>query len=247
MNASLTGADYVAALDSRPSDRASRIAFQDLALSLAHPGARLFDFGCGPGIDARVYAEHGLEVGAYDVDPAMCGYFRKHCAPMIASGAIRLHSGSYEDFLRSEVLPGSADVALITANFAPLNLVGDLRPLFDRFASMLKPGGHVLVSVLNPLCVSDMKYAWWWRNVPRLAVRGEYSLPGAQAAIVRRMPGRIAIAAQGFALIGIHADHANGASPGSLATRLHFSPRSAAAFLSSRFLFLCLRLAERGA
>lgn len=248
MSVSLVGAEYITALGTRASDRAARTAFQNLALSLARPGDSVFDFGCGPGIDARVYAENGLEVGAYDVDPAMCAYFRTHCAAPLASGAIRLHVSGYPDFLVAHDLPGTAGVALITANFAPLNLVDDLPALFERFASMLMPGGHVLASVLNPLCAADLRYGWWWRNAPRLALRGAYALPGAQAPITRRMPGHIAaLAAPRFALVGVYADHARPSAPGALPPRLHFASRHAWRLFASRFLFLQLRLTERAA
>jgi hypothetical protein len=50
----------------------------------------------------------------------------------------------------------------------------------------------VLVSVLNPYFVGDMRYAWWWRNALRLWRVGHYSVAGAQAPIVRRRPADFA-------------------------------------------------------
>ena len=102
MNAAHTGASYVEAISALPSDRRARAAFQDLVLRIARPGATLFDFGAGPGVDASFYAECGFQVGAYDVDPEMCDYFSVHCREFIETGQIELHRGSYPAFLAVE-------------------------------------------------------------------------------------------------------------------------------------------------
>src|SRR5581483_9568838 len=73
-----------------------------------------------------------------------------------------------------------------TSNFAPLNLIADLRGLFARLHSATTPGGKVLASVLSPYFVGDLKYGWWWRNVARLLRDGHYSVSGAQGPVVRR-------------------------------------------------------------
>ena len=62
----------------------------------------------------------------------------------------------------------------------------DLRPLFAKFHRLTSPDGKVLASVLSPFFRGDLKYRWWWRNLPRLARSGRYGVPGAQASIVRR-------------------------------------------------------------
>lgn len=185
MSGSQTGADYVAAITSLHSDRRARSAFQDLVLQIASPGAVLFDFGAGPGIDARFYAERGFTVQAYDVDPHMCEYFSVHCREFIQAGTVALDGGPYRDFLtRTTVNDGR--VALVTSNFAPLNLIDDLPALFAKFHALTGPGGRVLASVLSPYFIGDMKYGWWWRNARRLWRDGHYCVQGVQAPIVRR-------------------------------------------------------------
>ena len=39
---------------------------------------------------------------------------------------------------------------------------------------------------MSPYFLGDLKYGWWWRNLPQLWRDGHYSVQGAQAAIVRR-------------------------------------------------------------
>ncbi len=180
-----TGAKYVQAITALQSDRRARSAFQDLVLQIAIPGATLFDFGAGPGIDARFYAERGFTVGAYDVDPEMREYFSVHCRDFIQAGHVALESGTYLDFLAANTVRAGR-VQLVTSNFAPLNLIGDLRDLFAKFHALTTPDGKVLASVLSPYFIGDLKYAWWWRNSLRLWRDGHYSVQGAHSPVVRR-------------------------------------------------------------
>jgi SAM-dependent methyltransferase len=180
------GADYVEAITALQSDRSARSAFQDLVLRIASPGATLFDFGAGPGIDARFYAERGFTVGAYDVDPSMCEYFSVHCREFIQAGQVALERGSYRDFLARKTADDERRAELVTSNFAPLNLIDDLQGLFAKFHALTGPDGKVLASVLSPYFIGDLKYGWWWRNSLRLWRVGHYSVQGAQAAIIRR-------------------------------------------------------------
>ncbi len=73
------GAQYVKQISAEESDRSTRSAFRDRVLGIAPSGAALFDFGAGPGIDARFFAERGFTVDAYDVDPRMRDFFADHC------------------------------------------------------------------------------------------------------------------------------------------------------------------------
>jgi SAM-dependent methyltransferase len=182
----VTGAEYVKQITAMESDRRTRTAFQTLVLSIVPPGGTLFDFGAGTGMDARFYAEHGLTVAAYDVDPNMCEFFREYCRDFIDAGRVTFDCGGYREFLARDSPEGGRGVDLVASNFAPLNLIADLRELFVKFDALTGVDGKVLVSVLNPCFVGDMKYGWWWRNVIRLRREGHYSVQGSQAPIVRR-------------------------------------------------------------
>ena len=181
----VTGAAYVEAITSLESDRRARAAFQDLVLRIVRPGAALFDFGAGPGLDARLYAERGFTVAAYDIDPNMREFFSVYCREFMETGRVVLYEGSYREFLAGN---NHADrgVDLITSNFAPLNLIPDLRELFAKFHALTRPDGSVLASVLSPYWVGDLKCPWWWRNALRLWRDGYYLVPGPLAPTVRR-------------------------------------------------------------
>lgn len=182
----VTGAEYVEQITALESDRRARQAFWDLVLRVAPPGAALFDFGSGTGMDARFYAERGFNVTGYDVDPQMCGFFAEHCRDLIEAGRVTLERGHYRDFLARGKAGGVRGIDLITSNFAPLNLIDDLQELFATFHALTGPHGQVLASVLSPYFLGDLKYGWWWRNSWRLWRAGHFSVTGVQAPIVRR-------------------------------------------------------------
>jgi SAM-dependent methyltransferase len=182
----LAGAEYARQITSLNSDRRARSAFQSLVLKIAPPGGTLFDFGAGPGIDARFFAELGFTVQAYDVDPRMCEFFAAHCRNLIDSGRITLERGDYREFLTRKTAVAARRAELIISNFAPLNLVDDLHELFAKFHELTGSNGRVLASVLSPYFIGDMKYRWWWRNAPRLWRDGHFYMPGPQAPHMRR-------------------------------------------------------------
>ncbi len=245
----VTGAEYVEQITARASDRRARAAFHDLVLELALPGATLFDFGAGTGMDARFYAERGFAVRAYDVDPAMCEHFMAHCRQLMAEGRVTLESGPYREFLARPGLDGGRGVDLITANFAPLNLIENLQELFAKFHALTAPDGKVLASVLSPYFLGDLRYGWWWRNLPSLVQAGRFSVPGAQAPIVRR---RLAdFAAQSTPYFTLHSAYRGLPAVGGRAARgIEVSGGARGAWLrltTCRFMFLLFTRRSGGA
>jgi SAM-dependent methyltransferase len=181
------GAEYVDQITAQEPDRRTRSAFRDLVLSIAPPGAMLFDFGAGPGTDARFFAERGFTIDAYDVDPRMREFFANHCRDLIDSGRITLDGSTYPEFLTRRTADSTRLADLVISNFAPLNLVDDLRELFEKFRALTGPKGKVLASVLSPYFISDMRSRLWWRGAPRLWREGQLFLPGPQAPYYRRL------------------------------------------------------------
>jgi SAM-dependent methyltransferase len=180
------GAEYVSQITAQESDRRTRAVFRDVVLSTAPSGGKLFDFGAGPGIDARFFAERGFTIDAYDVDPRMRKFFADLCGDLIDLGSVTLDHSAYREFLTQRTVDGSrAD--LVISNFAPLNLVEDLRELFGKFHALTGPNGKVLASVLSPYFIGDMRSRMWWRGAPRLWRNGELFLPGPQAPYYRRL------------------------------------------------------------
>jgi SAM-dependent methyltransferase len=200
---SVTGEAYVASIDAVESNRRAREAFHDLVLSVAPPGASIFDFGAGPGTDALFFARRGFAVSAYDHDPQMCASFKIRCQQLMERGVVRLQEGPFADFLRTpSPFGGSMDV--ITSNFAPLSMIDDLSGLFRKFTELTRPGSKLVASVLNPYSLHDLRYGWWWLHQPHFWRHGQFSIAGPTYRIHRRSVANLCIqAAPHFRLVQV--------------------------------------------
>jgi SAM-dependent methyltransferase len=234
------GAQYVKLITAAPSDRRARSAFQDLVLAKAPRGALLFDFGAGPGIDARFFAERGFAVEAYDHDPRMCDFFAAHCRDLIDSSQVILDRCTYREFVDRETLLCGRPADIIVSNFAVLNQVEELSELFATFHRLTAPTGRVLISVLNPWFIGDMRYRWWWRSAPRMLRHGHVFVPAraAPAHTRRQLAEFIAVSSPYFALTSVFRS-----SPGRGRPTSGIEVRHGSAFVwlhlaTSRFMFL---------
>jgi SAM-dependent methyltransferase len=180
------GAGYIRAMQAHQSDRRAREAFQSLALSQVPPGGTVFDFGAGPGIDARFFAEQGLRVRVYDNDSRMCQYLTETCGDLIEAGRIVPETGEYAEFLARTADLTQPLAHLVVANFAPLNLIDDLPALFAKIRALTVPGGTLLASVLSPYFLGDLRYGWRWRGMIGQWRTGKLIVPGAHGNIIRR-------------------------------------------------------------
>lgn len=194
---------YTQAILASNADRRVRAAFQVVVASILAPGATLLDFGAGTGIDARFYAECGYRVLAYDPDPQMCAAFRNYCRLGLEAGQVELVECGYQEFFASGSPLFQQPVDLVTANFAPFNLIDDVNELFRRLHALTGPGGRILASVLSPYFLGDMKYRWWWRNLPELRRRGHFTVGDTWTVTRRSAANLTALAAPYFQLAGI--------------------------------------------
>jgi SAM-dependent methyltransferase len=177
----LAGVEYARRVTSSEESRRVRAAFQELVLSVAPPRGSIFDFGAGPGIDARFLAERGFAVGAYDVDPRMCEFFVDSCRDLIDSGRVTLDCSSYREFVTGRPLKAAGSFDLVITNFAPLNLVDDIHELFAKFHTLTVENGKVLAGVLSPYFLESWKSPRSWRNAWLLWSKGHLFMPGPQA------------------------------------------------------------------
>ncbi|HEY4294711.1 class I SAM-dependent methyltransferase [Luteibacter sp.] len=159
-----TGEQYHEFFLSSRRDLAVRDRFQKALLPLLAEKAELLDFGAGTGIDAKAYAARGHRTYVYEPSPSMRGYLQVHCRSEIAGGTV-VEVGAD--------LPCHVDA--VTANFAVLNHIADHAPLFEQLYTVVRPGGFVLASMLNPYVLSDAKYGWWRKNLVNLFRHGAYS------------------------------------------------------------------------
>ena len=110
--------------------------------------ARVIDFGCGSGVLALAAARLGAgEVHAFDLDPQALIATRDNARTNALQAQVHVHDDA-------STLPRGADVLL--ANI----LAGPLRELAPRFASLVRPGGQVVLAGLMAEEVVDVTDAY---------------------------------------------------------------------------------------
>jgi SAM-dependent methyltransferase len=110
-----------------------------------HAGDRILDVGCGTGLDAAALAHMGVCVLGVDGSEAMIAQFRDKIA------AAALSSRAEARVLRIEDLAQLADESFdgLVSAFASLSSVGSLRSFADDAARLVRPGGRVVLHLLN--------------------------------------------------------------------------------------------------
>jgi SAM-dependent methyltransferase len=134
-------------------------------------GARLLELGSGTGTDAaRLVSERDCRVALLDVSPRLL----ERAAGKVRSagrdgllGAHVLPARSVRELTRT-YSPSSFDGAY--SNFGPLNCEPDLRPVADGLAELVRPGGALLLSIINRFCPAEV--GWFalhgqWREAAR--------------------------------------------------------------------------------
>ena len=109
-------------------------AHQGTFLSLLPPAARILDFGCGSGRDAKYFLEHGFRVDAIDGSEAMC-------AIAMAYTGLGVRHMYFQDLAEEEKYDG------IWACASILHLPWvDLEDVFAKMLRALKPHGIIYTS-----------------------------------------------------------------------------------------------------
>jgi ribosomal protein L11 methyltransferase len=112
------------------------------------PGARVIDYGCGSGVLALAAAKLGAaEVHCFDIDPQALSAARANSEANGLAARVQVHE-------HADALPQAAD--LLLANI----LSGPLSHLAPPFASLVRPGGQVVLAGLMQHEVADVTGAY---------------------------------------------------------------------------------------
>jgi SAM-dependent methyltransferase len=132
------------------------------------PSARLLDLGCGTGMDAAHFGALGFHVHALDWSPAMIDRTRT-----------RVRDSGVQERVTSEVLGihqldrlGEKRFEGIYSNLGPLNCTPYLSDIARATASLLTPGGQLIVSVIGRLCPWEIVFYGLQGRFARARVRG---------------------------------------------------------------------------
>jgi SAM-dependent methyltransferase len=119
---------------------------------LFQPDERVLDVGCGTGLDALFLARRGLAVTGIDVSPAMIARLREQAGYLGLADRIETRA---LDYAALGDWPAARFDGIISA-FAGLSTAPDLAPFAADAARLLRPGGRMLVHLLNQFSV------WEW-------------------------------------------------------------------------------------
>jgi SAM-dependent methyltransferase len=160
--------------------RARSIKVLDMVFA---PGDFVLELGCGTGEEALHLARRGVHVVATDAAAGMLEVLevklsRENAAVRERVTLIAMPARD-TDKLIARFGPGSFDGAY--SSFGPLNCEPDLSRVVDALAALVKPGGSVILSLINRYC--PWETAWYLAaGRPRKAFRRS---PGRALATVR--------------------------------------------------------------
>ena len=139
------------------------------------PGQRLLDVTCGPGLYAVEFAKRGMTVVGTDFGPAAVEYARNLAVEKKVSESVEIietdvRTWAYpvEKFDQAILLYGQ--LAVMTSEEAQTVLTG--------IAKALKPGGRLILELLNQERVDKKDSNWWYTDDDRLWGEAPFLLLG---------------------------------------------------------------------
>jgi ubiquinone/menaquinone biosynthesis C-methylase UbiE len=131
-------------------------------LDCFQPGMHVLDVACGTGIDAIFLAEQGIQVTGIDISPAMISQLQSKAGTRDMGGKLKTYVLEVSEL---QSWPPQCFDGILSA-FAGLNTVPDLDQFAANAADLLRPGGRMLLHMLNRFSL------WEWLG---LVTRSQWS------------------------------------------------------------------------
>ncbi|MBK8049059.1 MAG: class I SAM-dependent methyltransferase [Anaerolineales bacterium] len=142
------------------SERAAQIDWLWRKFAL-EPGAQVLDFTCGPGLYALELARRGCHVLGIDFSPASIAYGRSQ----VAAAALTANCQFIEADVRQVELPAQQfDAALFLYGQMAVFQREEAVALLAKIAESLKPGGRIVIELLNPDHIDKGHSTWWFTD-----------------------------------------------------------------------------------
>jgi SAM-dependent methyltransferase len=117
------------------------------------PGERILELNCGTGEDARFLAQRGRSIVACDASAKMIEVATAR-AQIAANGKdISFQQIANEDL---DLLAGQIPFDGAYSNFSGLNCLEDLKPVARNLASLVRPGGRLLLCLWSRVCAGEI-------------------------------------------------------------------------------------------
>lgn len=125
------------------------------------PGMHVCDLTCGPGLYAVELAKRGCKVTGIDFGPAAVAYARD----LAHQEGIADHCTFIEQDVREVKLPpASFDAVLFIYGQLAVFKKSESAQLLTKVAAALKPGGQLIVELLNQERVDKTSSNWWFTD-----------------------------------------------------------------------------------
>jgi len=153
---------------------------QNAAADTFARGSRLLEIGCGTGTDALFFARRGHPLVALEPAGEMLAAAREKIALAGFAKTVEFKQAGVEGIDDVIANYGAASFDGIFSNFGALNCVADLRPFARAAATLLRPGGKILLNLMPPICPWEIFY-FLFKLKPQEAFRrwrGRSGTPG---------------------------------------------------------------------
>jgi SAM-dependent methyltransferase len=134
------------------------------------PGARLVELGSGTGTEAARLIEHGCRVALVDVAPRLLDRAAAKVRAVRADGLLGVHLAPARSVGDLAPVYGGGSFDGAYSSFGALNCEPALEPVAQGLAALVRPGGALVVSIINRWCPAEV--AWYaahgrWREAAR--------------------------------------------------------------------------------
>ena len=142
------------------AERAAQLDWMWERLAL-RPGNRVLDLTCGPGLYAVPLAQRGATVTGVDFGPASIAHARRLAAEEGVAERCAIVEADVRDYLPEA---GTYDAALFLYGQLAVFPREEAAALLRKTAAALRPGGRLVVELLDPARVDKKDSSWWFTD-----------------------------------------------------------------------------------
>jgi SAM-dependent methyltransferase len=124
-------------------------------------GQHLLDVTCGPGLYAVPMAQRGVTVTGYDFGPAALNYARELATK---EGVAENCTFILQDVRTLDLSANRFDAAILLYGQLAVMKKSEAQALLAMIAHSLKPGGKLMVELLDPQHVDKKNSTWWFTD-----------------------------------------------------------------------------------
>ncbi len=142
------------------AERAAQLDWLWARLGLG-PGSRVLDLTCGPGLYAVALAERGAQVTGVDFGPAAIAHARQLAAEAGLTDHCTFIEADVRDYTPE---PAAYDAALFLYGQLAVFSRHEAAALLAKTVAALRPGGRLVVELLDPARVDKRDSSWWYTD-----------------------------------------------------------------------------------